>query len=164
MGNCGSFPKTKGDEAVPAPEPRKEESIKVDNENSNDQENVTKVEEEEKTITTDDSFNAEKNNSDLDLHDGDEAKPALDDDKNAQSLQTLLVENGGKGEKGDEESEKKVEVEVASEAKEEAKEEKEVEAVKLAEKVEEKTTNKAEPEKAFEPAAPVADIPAATIQ
>lgn len=87
MGNCGSFPKTKGDEAeAPAPELPKEESLKV----NNDKENVkVEEEEEEKTITTDDHFNVndvEKKDSD----DG-EVKPA-DHDNNPQALGTLIVE------------------------------------------------------------------------
>ena len=85
MGNCGSFPKTKGDEDdVPAPELPKEESLK----DKNDPENVKVGGEEEKTITTDDHVDEKdvaKQNSD----DG-EAKPA--DDNNPQSLGILLTE------------------------------------------------------------------------
>ncbi|PON44898.1 hypothetical protein TorRG33x02_330030 [Trema orientale] len=86
MGNCGSFPKTKGDETeAPAPVLPKEESVQI----NNVEENVKVKEEEEKTITTDDHVDVndvEKKDSD----DHGETKPA--DDNNPQSLGSLLIE------------------------------------------------------------------------
>ena len=81
MGNCGSSPKTKGDDDanVPAPEISKEESLKTSTEEA------VKVEQEEKTITTDNNVDAEKKDSDES-----EVKPV--DDSNQPSLGALLTE------------------------------------------------------------------------
>uniref|UniRef100_A0A803Q8Q8 Uncharacterized protein n=1 Tax=Cannabis sativa TaxID=3483 RepID=A0A803Q8Q8_CANSA len=141
MGNCGSFPKTKGDEAdapVPAPELHKEDLLKIDNDNDQEKKD-----------------NSENGDGD----DNQTNKPALDDEKNPQSFQASFDdEKREKDEKGADHvdvSEKKVEIEVSSEEKEEKYN---VEEVKVDE---EKTNNN---NKAIEPASPVADVPAATIK
>ncbi|PON87764.1 CRAL-TRIO lipid binding domain containing protein [Trema orientale] len=81
MGNCGSFPKTKGDEAEAlAPVLPKEESLKI----NNVEETVKVKEDEKKTITTDDHVHVndvEKKDSD----DHGETKPG--DDNNPHKLE-----------------------------------------------------------------------------